>query len=32
MRVLSGRGGACMTAAVSTYLLTDQLPGSDLAC
>jgi pimeloyl-ACP methyl ester carboxylesterase len=30
--LLSGQGGACMTSAVNTYLLTGQLPATDLAC
>ncbi|HVQ90007.1 MAG TPA: alpha/beta fold hydrolase [Mycobacteriales bacterium] len=29
---LSGQGGGCMTAAVTGYLLTGQLPPADLAC
>jgi hypothetical protein len=30
--LLSGQGNACMTSAVTAYLLTGQLPGSDLSC
>lgn len=30
--LLSGQADACMTSAISAYLLTGQLPGSDLAC
>jgi pimeloyl-ACP methyl ester carboxylesterase len=30
--LLSGQGGACMTSAVTTYLLTGRLPSSDLSC
>ena len=30
--LLSGQGGACMTSAVNTYLLTGQLPATDLSC
>lgn len=30
--LLSGQGNACMTSAVTTYLLSGRLPASDLAC
>lgn len=30
--LLSGQGGACMTSAVTTYLLTGKLPASDVSC
>jgi hypothetical protein len=30
--LLSGQGGACMTSAVTTDLLTGRLPSSDLSC
>ena len=30
--LLSGQGDTCMTSTVTVYLLTGQLPGSDLAC
>jgi hypothetical protein len=30
--LLSGQGNACMTSAVTTYLLTGQLPPTDLSC